>query len=197
MGATVVVAIAVINVVTTSFGVGGVARASLPGARDDRILTGRFTVFSDRGFLVDEPEDGGDVPAILKAAHAQGARRLAIGRLSATEGFWNAPGLTALGAIAGLDVAPANDPGALGPKDVYVRREPIVAQRRPCAVLPDGTGVFVMRGPDLAPVERATNLYCPTRSPRLYEAPHADDPLPAATRARLTRLERVLAVARR
>ncbi|MFN8204545.1 MAG: glycosyltransferase family 39 protein [Solirubrobacteraceae bacterium] len=198
VGAVAVVAIAVANVVMSSFGVGGVARASLPGARDDRILTGRFTLLSDRGFLVDEPIDGGNVGAILKAAHEQGARFMAIGRLSATEGFYNAPGLTALGAMNGIDVVAQDDPNSLGPRDIYVRRAALTpGGPRPCAVLPDGTGVFVTRGPQLAPIERARNLFCPTRSRRTYAAPGADAPLPAATRARLGRLERLLIAARR
>ncbi len=198
-GSVGVLAVAVVNVVMPSFGVGGVARADLPGnPRPDRVHTGQVTFFSDEGYLYSGPESGGNVGAILDAARAQGAEQIAIDRVSADAAFYNAAGVTALAKIAGLDVPEGDDATELGPRDVFIRRDPVPpGGPRPCTTLEDGTGVYLSRGPDVAPLARSGNLVCPSRSPRPYAGPDVGAPLSRRARSRRAALGRILEAAHR
>lgn len=182
VAAGVLVAFAALNVATTSFGWGGVVRVELPGAPGDPIGTRELTLASDEGYVLGAPEDGGRVAEILDRAREDGARQWSYDALSAQEPFFNGGGLVVLGRGAGM---PAPDAGALselGPRDVFLsRREVAPGDPEPCTRLPDGSGLYVTRGPELVPPAHATNLYCPLREPRTYAGPRAGEPLPPPT----------------
>ena len=196
-----IVAFALVNVATTSFGWGGVVRVSLPGAPGDPIHSRELTIVSDTGYVLGAPEAGGDVAKILKRAREDGARAWSYDALAAQERFFNGGGLVVLGRGAGLPAPNAGQLSLLGPDDVFLSRRTIAqGDPEPCSVLPDGSGLYVTRGPELVPPAYATNLYCPLRSPRTYVGPLAGEalPEPTAQEARDRRaLRRALEAARR
>src|SRR5690606_6635511 len=108
------VLVAVVNLVQTSWGAGPAARVTLPG---DWAPTpsgaGYVTLLSSGGWLVAGPEKGGDVLGSLEAAREQGARLVAIDRVGPSTSEFNLPGLGILTRLAGLEVAPDDDYGAL------------------------------------------------------------------------------------
>jgi hypothetical protein len=132
-------------------------------------LGNTFTVFSTAGWLVGQPEHGGDVQHQLELARQQGARYVAIDRVAAAQTDFNVAGLGMLVRFAGLEVAPDDDYAALGPRDVFITSGP--SQAPPCGRTTFGTPVYYELGSDVQPVASADNLYCPSRSAQPYAAP--------------------------
>ncbi|HEU4657909.1 MAG TPA: glycosyltransferase family 39 protein [Capillimicrobium sp.] len=172
------VAVAAINLVTVSSGDGpdvvvdtGLGSDAVPYAHE-------LTLFSTRGWLVDGPNDDSDVGAELEAARDQGARYLLIDRATANHNGFNATGLDVLAQFSGLEVAPGNDPNAIGDDDLFVSvDEHGDVDAPPCGVTPEGLPIYFERGRDLRPLAGADNLVCPARSAETYaSAPVAPDP---------------------
>src|SRR5690606_7674809 len=115
-----------------------------------------------------------------ESAREQGARLVAIDRVGPSTSEFNLPGLGILTRLAGLEVAPDDDYGALGPRDIYITTGESEAE--PCGHAADGTPIYFQRG-GVQPVDSADNLVCPPRSDQTYAAPGDPRPDPAAMRA--------------
>jgi hypothetical protein len=113
--------------------------------------------------------------AELRAAGAQGARRVYFAEGAATSPYLGGlPELRRLSNAAALAAPPAGLAAGIGRDGVTVftalhnRTTP-----KPCFRLPDGSGLFLVRGQLTQSLDYATNLYCPTRSSATYRAPLA------------------------
>lgn len=177
-GAVVVAVLFALNLISTSTGDGIDWRITVPGTWTSGDGAGTATVFSTQGWLVGSPSHGGDVQASLEAAKRQGARYVVIDRIKAGTSEFNVTGLGMLTRFAGLEVAPDNDYGALGARDIYITSGE--SQAQPCGHAADGTPIYFERGGDVQPVDSADNLVCPPRSPDTYAAPGRAHPSPAA-----------------
>ncbi|MCW3005748.1 MAG: hypothetical protein JWP17_374, partial [Solirubrobacterales bacterium] len=184
------VAICVANLITVSTGKGpdatiglGIGTATVPDHGD-------LTLFSTKGWLVGKPVKGGEVEANLRAAREQGARYVAIDPVGVSTSEYNVTGLGILVRFAGLQVAPNNDPAALGPRDVFATGGDSPAQ--PCGVAADGGRIYFERGADVQPVASAENLVCPVRSAQTYASPQK----PTVDAAAVATLERELRAAK-
>ena len=170
--ALVVVAIA--NTLSTSFGIGAVSRAKLPGADASLLeLPGIVTIYSNAGFLVSGPHRDGDVLALMQALRRNGVREITWINVGANEpapGFtpdFSEAGLTAFSLIAKL-TTPSEpvSPSSLTTRDAILGHGPIGrGEAPPCVKLHDGTGVWVRLGNPNAP---GTKDYCPFRRPAFY-----------------------------
>jgi 4-amino-4-deoxy-L-arabinose transferase-like glycosyltransferase len=78
---TAVLAVAAVNFVGMSFGVGGIAArvmVALPGAETSIIYPGHLTVYEDVGWVRGGPEHNGDAVSLLAGLHRAGVKSLAI-----------------------------------------------------------------------------------------------------------------------
>jgi hypothetical protein len=165
--------VAIANTVSTSFGLGGVARIELPGANAGlRETPGFLTLYSNNGFLVAGPKRDGNMPGLMESLRANGVETIDWMSLHPNEptpeqsADFSEAGLVALAQIAGL--GPPNEPLAL-PKvparEAVLEHGPITAgQAPPCLTLSDGTGVWVL----LAGSNGRAEYYCPPRRQASY-----------------------------
>jgi hypothetical protein len=161
------VVVAVANTLGTSFGVGGLARISLPGASSTALdQPGYVTFYSNTGFLVAGPHRDGDLLAMLQALRRNGVRGVIWpGEQSRAPDFSRA-GVSALSQVAGLEVLKIENEDELGPGDAVLIHIPINPNEEPpCVQLDDGTGVWVRLGNPSTPGSRD---YCPLPKPHFY-----------------------------
>lgn len=182
-GAVLLAAIAVANLVTVSTGEGPTVEADLGVGSTQVPYAQQVTLLATRGWLVGGPERTNDTQAQLEAAREQGARYLLIDRSTTGTSGFNVTGLDVLAQFAGMQVAPGNDPNALGDRDLYVTADLEGDVDAPdCGTAPEGVRIFFERGRDLQPLAGADNLVCPARSPETYASPPvASDPVAVAT----------------
>jgi hypothetical protein len=169
-GALVLVVIA--NTLATSFGVGGVLKATLPGADTGLLNTPGIVMFySNGGFLVAGPRRDGNVLGLMQALRREGVREITWINLGngalppeLTADF-SGSGLLAFAKIADLkllrETPSTTDEAILGHGPVEAGQAP------PCVKLTDGTGVWVRIG---NPNSRGQQDYCPFRHPAFYTA---------------------------
>jgi 4-amino-4-deoxy-L-arabinose transferase-like glycosyltransferase len=154
-GALVLVVIA--NTLSTSFGVGALARVKLPGAQAD---------------VVAGPVRDGDILGLMRALRAGGVQTIEWTSLSPSEpspeqsADFSEAGLIALAQIAGLGPGEALALPRVPPHEAILQHGAIRSgQAPPCVRLSDGTGVWVL----LANASgSAAEHYCPTRNPAVY-----------------------------
>lgn len=113
--------------------------------------------------------------AELRAARRQGATSVYFRETMATSGLYGgAHALQALGRRAGLAPPPGNLASNVGPEGVtaLVMADYPAVEAMACHRLPDGDALVLLRGPvRTLTLNYATNLYCPTRSPRTFTGP--------------------------
>jgi hypothetical protein len=166
-GALALVALA--NVYALSFGVGTLARTSLPGAdRQALNMPGVVTAYGDNYFLVGAPKRERMLP-LMQSLHRSGVRSLMWIETASHEqpGFSN-EGLEALAHIAKLAVAPEPFmPSRIATWRTAVLAHSTVAPNEPppCITLSDRTGVWVRLG---NPNSKSARDYCPYRHPAFY-----------------------------
>jgi branched-subunit amino acid transport protein len=177
----VVVAIAAVNFVTVSFGIGPTWHIDFSdkgGSTENGV--DRVTFLRPNGYLVGGPEAAGRVVDVLKQAHAEGVRQVALDRNATNAASLNVSGLSVALREAGLRYTPSAEYTALGPKDIYIDLAPHGSiDAEPCAVVPDGD-VYFERGPNVLPLDQATNLWCPSDPDRVYAAAGAASHQPSA-----------------
>lgn len=166
-------ALAVAVLATTlgaSFGVGGVARIELarePYPAEYRYLlrnygvpsTRQITLYANRGFMVAAPRRSSDIPALLDALREHGYTGVGWIREQAILGdpAFDLQGLWLLMRFARLDGPPLTlrVPWDMDdPRHALLVRGPLPGETRPCMVLADGTGLWVM-------VDGGRQPYCP------------------------------------
>jgi hypothetical protein len=170
----VICVICLITFVSTAFGVGPTLRPEL-GANPptNAEQTGRITFLNPNGFIVGGPEGGGHFVNVLKDARKAGVRQVAVDRTAANVPSFSVPGLTIALREAGLKYTPAAEYTALGPNDIFIiRTDNPVPGLTACAHIPDGY-VYFEKGPDVMPIDQATNVWCPSDPDHTYAAPGA------------------------
>jgi 4-amino-4-deoxy-L-arabinose transferase-like glycosyltransferase len=171
-------AIAVVNTVAVSFGVGRDVRVLLPGAPKNSGLHERaFTFYSPDGYVRGGPERQPDVLGVMRKLRERGVRLVDFDGGSANVPAFNLEGLRALARIAQLRQPPVYEPQKLGPNDAFfLRRSPVVGDPPPCGRFGDGTGLYVELGNPVKPFADYT-LVCPGHHPAVYRrtAPSPDD----------------------
>jgi hypothetical protein len=139
-----VVAIAVINFVGMSFGLGGTQRVmvALPGARNTIIFPWQLTVYENWGWLRGSPHHDGDVMGLLTGLRRVGITSIAMDP-TATELDFSTAGIAPVAETAHLTVEPSPVPS---PDLAYLLlHAPRAGEPLPCQRLNDGEGVYVVR----------------------------------------------------
>ena len=167
-----VVAIATINFVAVSFGVGGTVSFALPGAPSPAVSlveARTVTLFSPNGWLRGGPVKDGDLLGLFRGLKRDGVKTVVFDGGSAIVPGFNNVGLTVLALAAGLSVPPIENFGAMGPYDAFMlRRFPQPGDPPPCQRLNDGSGVYVSLGNPLRWPFDETTFICPGRVPLAY-----------------------------
>ena len=141
VAAAALVAVALLNSVMINSGVGGQVTVHMPFS--DRYAT----VFSDSGYIENQPRSDVRVDDLLEDAHAAGARKVIFQPETLNTGGFNLNGLTVFARMADLSTPPSWLVEELGPADIYLTREPLSPDRFACvAVNYETHGVFVYRG---------------------------------------------------
>jgi hypothetical protein len=166
MFAVVVVA----NVIAVSFGFGPTLTLVLPGAPMPSTDEARvLTFYSPNGWVRGGPEREGDLSGLLGGLQRMGYTQLDVDGGSANSPDFNNAGLSALALMSGLSVPGLEDLPAMGPTDAFIlRRAPQPGDPPPCAVLDDGTGVYISPGNPLTFAFDETTFVCPGRRPAYY-----------------------------
>jgi 4-amino-4-deoxy-L-arabinose transferase-like glycosyltransferase len=135
LAAAALVIVCVMNTAVINLGIGSAVRVEHAGV-----------LVSPQGYVAGEPFDGGDAAEVLRAARAEGARRMAVDWPATEHADFSLDGMTVNARMAGLDMVPGNDTAALRAGDVLVvRREPGAAGPAPCARARDGAGLHLSR----------------------------------------------------
>jgi 4-amino-4-deoxy-L-arabinose transferase-like glycosyltransferase len=175
LATSVLVLIALFNVLGAGFGVGGNYQITLPGEKPGPLdAPGILMIHSDGGFLVSGPKRDGDVLGLMQALRRNGVREIALLNVGPKESQpittpdFSEAGLVAFAQIAKLEVL--NDeyglPSGLSDSFATLGHGPISSSEAPpCARLSDGTGVWVRLGD---PNATSTKDYCPFRHPSFY-----------------------------
>jgi hypothetical protein len=136
-------AIAVVNVLTISFGVGHRVAISLPGAPKSSGLHERqLTLVSDRGFAYGKPERSGDLLGLMRDLHERNVRYILWDLPSANSSTFNTVGLTTLAQIARLQIGQP-PPGQQREGVILVHLASGQSKVPPCRKLYDGTDIYV------------------------------------------------------
>jgi hypothetical protein len=163
--ATALALVAVANTLSASFGIGGRASVTLPGASATALeKPGTITFLNNQGFLVAGPQRDGDLLAMLQALRRQGIRRVAWIAATALEPDFSEEGVEALIQIAGLEPLSGVEASALTRQDAILAHGTLEGPP-PCVRLDDGTGVWLRIGNPEAP---GAKDYCPLPKPRYY-----------------------------
>ena len=169
-----VVAVAIMNFVGMSTGLGGTHRAmvALPGAPSPTMIyPWRLTIYENQGWLRGGPEHDGDLRALLMGLRASGVRSVTFG--SNVENF-SAEGAGPM--LTELHLTALANPTET-PDSVYLFLHiPKSGQRRPCQVLSGGLG------PLAEPLPVAFGLYAVRGRLTGFDPDTLDDP--AAPRRR-------------
>jgi 4-amino-4-deoxy-L-arabinose transferase-like glycosyltransferase len=166
----VVGALAVVNTLAVSFGLGHAIRITLPGApRNSGLEERHLTLYSPAGWVRGGPEHDGDVLGLMHALHRLGFRVVDFDPVSANVLDFNVEGLRALARIADLHQPGAYAPAKLRSRDAFLLRHfPAAGDPPPCQRLHDGSGVYVELGNPLKPFYRY-RFICPGRRPAVYQ----------------------------
>jgi 4-amino-4-deoxy-L-arabinose transferase-like glycosyltransferase len=170
IGTGALVLVVTANTLATSFGVGGVLKATLPGANSEPLETpGVVTFYSNTGFLVAGPHRDGNVLGLMQALRRNGVRVITWINIASEEPppeltpTFSSAGLEAFALIAGLKLA-KRVPST--PSEATLGHGPVeAAHSPPCVTLSDGSGVWVRIG---SPNARGIQYYCPFRHPAYY-----------------------------
>jgi 4-amino-4-deoxy-L-arabinose transferase-like glycosyltransferase len=174
VAATVLVAVAVANMLSTSFGLGRTVQVKLPASVATFLSTPRLvTIYSNTGFLVAAPHRDGDMLGLMQALRRNGVREVQWTNLGPHEPVpgltpdFSEAGLKVLAVIAGLGFSGESlEAGKWTMHDAFLGHGPITsAEAPPCTKLSDGSGVWVRLGnPDAS----GTKDYCPFHHPSFY-----------------------------
>jgi hypothetical protein len=180
-------AVALINLLGISTGLGNTVRVTLPGAPTNSVLAERhITLYSPDGWLRGGPEHDGDLLALMRGLERAGVHTVTFEAASSNDVNFNASGLQVLAAEAGLPYTVIYNPGGLGPHDAFMLRHyPQPGDPPPCQRLKDGSGVYVVLGYAYIPFPQYTFI-CPGHRPLFYKrvAPPAPAAVPQAPPAR-------------
>ena len=173
------VAVAAINLVGMSTGVGGTRRVavSLPGAQTTMIYPDQLTIYENQGWLRGGPESDGDPRGLLK-----GLLSMNINTISFDPGA-NEPDFSLLGfapLAAELNVGITPMPTQTPYSAYLVLHMPRPGDPPPCQRLNDGNGVYIVRGKlpafdalllrDPANPRQRYVFVCPGRQPLFWPA---------------------------
>ncbi len=175
-----VVAVAVINFVGMSFGIGHNSRIalSLPGAQNNFLYTWKFTLYQDQGWLRGGPEHDADVPALIRGFSETGVTRIAVDPVSADGVDFSALGVLPYGDMMRIYVSATTDQK---PNSLFMFvHSPRPGDPAPCQrlSLEGGAGIYAVRGlaaglspktlsdPANPAVQYA--FVCPGRKPRMW-----------------------------
>ncbi|MDX6696693.1 MAG: Dolichyl-phosphate-mannose-protein mannosyltransferase [Solirubrobacteraceae bacterium] len=153
--------VAAANLAIVSFGIDRPRRIDLPNAPQSGLHVRQLTLWSPEGYIVGGPEKGGDVPAIMRAAKAQGVRQIGFEPIALP--FFNASGLTAIARTVDFPLGIQMDPARLNPSGGFVFLRPIGGiYSRPCRRLSAQEGIFFARAQGQKDFKR-WRLSCPIR----------------------------------
>jgi hypothetical protein len=147
VGATLLAAVALANLLGVGFGVGSrvttapqnLAYVQQPGA---------FTMYANYGYWIGPPSRDGDTLGLLRALRRVGIREVRWYTEGEAGIEFSPAGISVLARIAGLGVAGSSlEPAAASPQVAFLlHRFPEASLPRPCIELQDGSGVWVGLG---------------------------------------------------
>jgi hypothetical protein len=163
-GTGAVAAVALLNVISLSFGPGAPWELRLGTPNPGSPVKARSLVVA--GTLTDPqgpPDRNDDVRRLLERAKRDGFRRVEFEPASMTVGFFSGDGLNALTRIVGIPRFPQYEPQKMNDHDLFlIRRPPIPTDPPPCSTFSDGSHFYVAIGYPLKPFEDY-RFYCPLR----------------------------------
>lgn len=164
------VAVAAINLIGVSTGLGSTLRVTLPGAPRNSVLAERkLTLYSPDGWLRGGPAHDGNLLGLMRGLKRAGVSTVTFDAGSSDDINFNTSGLQALAIEAGVEPTFIYNLAGLGPRDAFLLRHvPVPGDPLPCQRLSDGSGVYVVLGNPIIPFELYTFL-CPGRQPLLYK----------------------------
>ncbi len=165
--ASLMVAVAAVNLAGVSFGIGSTHQTALPGHTAGSIER-LVTYYSPSGYLDGGPEVDGNVPSLMRQLRHAGYTNMTVDTGGADEYDFNQSGLDALAAMIGITQTPAFEPANLGPHGfMFVLMVPTPGDPPACRTLDGGAGVYVAVGNAAVPLKEM-HLYCPGRHPAYY-----------------------------
>jgi 4-amino-4-deoxy-L-arabinose transferase-like glycosyltransferase len=163
VGAAAIAAVAIVNVVMVSFGVGDRIRIGSP--RAETLLGERsIRLFSPAGFVVGKARDDSEVLEVMRAVRADGITTMELD--PGGDGTFAVSGLQVLLRFAGLQQPPSYQPTALDPRTAFLLRHPVPpGGPEPCGRMADGQGIYVVLGGNVVVPFEDYRFYCPPGAP--------------------------------
>jgi 4-amino-4-deoxy-L-arabinose transferase-like glycosyltransferase len=164
-----IVAIALMNFLAVSVGLGGPVRIALPGAPAGSAFQRVATLYSPLGYVRGGPQHDGDVLALMRGLNRAGVQTITFDAGSVNVDYFTTYGLQVLAIEAGLTPTEVYAPASLGPHDAFMlRHAPEPGDPPPCQLLTDGTGIYVELGDAFKPFQEYSFI-CPGRHPEIYK----------------------------
>jgi Dolichyl-phosphate-mannose-protein mannosyltransferase len=156
------VVVAAVNLLGVSTGTGRLLAVDAPGASPKMLGERSVRFYMPTGYIQSKPRDDSDALAVMRALRREGIDTIELDP-GGTAAF-NPTGLQVLMSVAELRQPPVYTPTAL-PHDVpFLTRHPITPEGpRPCGVLSDGQGLYVVRMPNVAVPFEDYRIQCPPR----------------------------------
>lgn len=153
-------AVAAVNLIGISLGIGGLVAIKGPDSPDSLLGERSVRFYSAAGYLQSAPRDDADALRVMKDLREEGIEVVELD--PGGDPTFSLTGLQALVSIAGLRQPPRYDPADLAPDTPFLTRHPFGdAGPRPCGVLDDGQGFFVVRQQNVVVPFEDYEIDCP------------------------------------
>jgi 4-amino-4-deoxy-L-arabinose transferase-like glycosyltransferase len=154
------VAVAAVNLIGVSAGIGGTV--AIKGPDSPATLLGERSVrlYSSAGFVQSAPRDDGDVLRVMKELRADGVRTIEVD--PGGDHTFSLTGLQVLMSIAGLGQPPVYQPDKLPPGSRFLTRHQVApGTPPPCGMLSGGWGLYVVNQRNVVVPFENYNIECP------------------------------------
>jgi hypothetical protein len=163
-GATLLVALLVVNTLAINTPALGLVQLRLPGANDTgEFIENRLVVLDERGYTGSRPQRAPRTFDLLEAAKQRGTPAFAADFSAQTNSRLNTAGMFLFARVSGLPIVAGDDPVMRTGRGIFLARRTIPPRGpRPCQRFEDGTGLYVFRGVPTEPQPtRRSRLTCP------------------------------------
>jgi hypothetical protein len=160
VAAGALVAVAAVNLIGVSAGIGGTVAIKGPDAPATLLGERSVRLYSSAGFVQSAPRDDGDVLRVMKALRAAGVRTIEVD--PGGDHTFSLTGLQVLMAIAGLGQPPVYRPDRLPPGSRFLTRHQVTpGVQRPCGMLSGGWGLYVVNMRNVVVPFESYDIDCP------------------------------------
>jgi hypothetical protein len=162
LAAGALVALAAINAVAVSFGLGHVAQVSFTHQSASMLGERTVRIFSPSGYLIGKPRDDSDVLRVMRDVKRAGIDTMELD--PGGDSTFSLSGLKLLLPEAGLKQPAVYQARALDPRTAFLLRHPVPpGGPEPCGRVADGRGIYLILGGNAEVPFESYKLYCPPR----------------------------------